>query len=594
MSIPWKRSWLTAGGSVALLAAFAAGAPATEGEASIGRVTYSVRVNGSEAPEEGRTILECVEGVARLRTESPGRPLPQAPVETRYLDFLLGKTWQIAEGPDGALWSVEAEIASLPAVSWTEDRAELLGYPCRRGSAVLRSNRFDVWFTTETRLRGGPSSQFLVPDGLVLKLVRNGNYEIVAERVDTDWRPDAEGGSLVPTSKGEPVDLSTYRSRLAEAVVTTVTVFEREPIRFVAGASDSLPASESESGPGRTLRFAGGTVLLRRMSLPRVSSDYSVFVELTHRSAGDAYDRTGSVFLVPTDSPVSFLDGLFAGVGTLPAVADRDGRAYQGIIATPAYRPPLEIVRFITPFGVGFYNREVTVPGRVWEDSVLYRQDVSDLLPALQGERWLGVFIGNYDPGGHEVSLRLRYHPGSRTVVEEEPPRRWVLPLCQTLNLLEMAGQEYGRIFEKDTLTIDFEVPEGLSHCVLRYISTGHGGWGGGDEFNPKTNRILLDGDLVGAVTPWRSDCGTYRRFNPASGNFWNGLSSSDFSRSGWCPGAAVSPVLVSLDGLTPGRHRLQVGIPAGEPEGTSFSAWNVSAVLLGEYSSAPAADRTR
>jgi hypothetical protein len=39
---------------------------------------------------------------------------------------------------------------------------------------------------------------------------------------------------------------------------------------------------------------------------------------------------------------------------------------------------------------------------------------------------------------------------------------------------------------------------------------------------------------------------------------------------------------MIPLPDLPPGRHRLQVAIPLGEPEGESFSAWNVSGVLLG------------
>jgi hypothetical protein len=130
---------------------------------------------------------------------------------------------------------------------------------------------------------------------------------------------------------------------------------------------------------------------------------------------------------------------------------------------------------------------------------------------------------------------------------------------------------------------VEVEVPVGAHDCALRYVTTGHGGWDSGDEFVPKVNEILIDGRTVARYVPWRSDCGAYRRLNPASGNFWNGLSSSDYSRSGWCPGAAVSPMILPLPDLAPGRHTVRVTIPLGAPEGTSFSAWNVSGVLVGE-----------
>lgn len=571
-----------------------AGAKAQDGA---GRVAFATFINGQEVAEEGRIFLECAGAVARIRTEELGEPLPQAPAETRTIDFEARVVYQTADFRDGSRCTVETGFGAMPAWEATGDAAEIFGYSCRRARAVVRSNQIDFWYTLDAGLQGSPSGQFVVPGALVLKIVRNGNYEIVAREIDLEWKPQEP---LLPLDWGEGVDAAEYRRRTAEAFVTTIGIFDREPIRFLAGSgegdggvvsgADSIArisaADRLEDPPEetQTVRFANGTVILRRVALPSVSDDYAVFAELVHRSKGDAYDRTGSIFIIPTDRRRSFLDGLREGVDALPVVTDSHGRAYQGIVAAPDYLPPIELIRFITPFGVGHFNKDVSVRGLAWADSAVYKQDLTELLPVLRGSVWIGAFIGNYDAGGHEVSLRLRYYPGERRLSGAAPRRRWSLPLFDTVNRMEMAGQEYGRIFERDTLSVDFEVPEGVSRCVLRFISTGHGGWGGGDEFNLRMNRILLDGRVVGAFTPWRSDCANYRALNPASGNFWNGLSSSDFSRSGWCPGAAVSPSFIQLEGLEPGRHLIQVVIPAGPPEGTSFSAWSVSGVLLGEH----------
>src|SRR5699024_3940413 len=100
---------------------------------------------------------------------------------------------------------------------------------------------------------------------------------------------------------------------------------------------------------------------------------------------------------------------------------------------------------------------------------------------------------------------------------------------------------------------------------------------------NPKTNTIYVDGEEVYSFIPWRTDCSTYRLSNPSSGNFPNGLSSSDLSRSGWCPGTTTNPVYIPLPDLKPGWHIFKVAIPQGEAEGNSMSFWNVSGVLTGE-----------
>lgn len=245
------------------------------------------------------------------------------------------------------------------------------------------------------------------------------------------------------------------------------------------------------------------------------------------------------------------------------------------------YAPPVELMRFFTPFGVGHFNDRVQIDGLEWADETYYKQDVTDLASLLRGEVWIGVWIGNYDGGGHKVTLDLKSYPESEFWDDENDGSRCI-PLFNTCNVLEMAGQNYGKLFATDSLTVDVFIPEAES-VRLRYISTGHGGWEGGDEFNPKSNTILIDGKPAYSHTPWREDCGCYRRFNPVSGNFWNGLSSSDYSRSGWCPGTATQPVYFDFSHLLAGKHTITVAIPMGKPQAGSFSHWAVSGVLIVE-----------
>ncbi len=340
------------------------------------------------------------------------------------------------------------------------------------------------------------------------------------------------------------------------------------------------------------LHFAGGTLALKRVRLPKLPSHYQTFIELHQRSNGDAYDRTGSVFVIPQGYfGQTFFDGINNHPDSLPIITGKDGQKYQGIAFKRweegewvlYYQPPVELMRFFTPFGVGHFNDRVKLDGLEWEDETYYKQEVTDLSGYLQGEDVLiGVWIGNYDGGGHKVTLDIKSYPGSDLWDDSswEGDDEICKSLFNTCNVLEMAGQNYGKIFGTDSLTVTVEIPEAKS-VKLRYISTGHGGWDGGDEFTPKANTILIDGKHAFTYTPWRCDCGRYREWNPVSGNFWNGMSSSDYSRSGWCPGTATQPVYFDLSGLEPGNHTITVAIPQGEPLGGSFSHWSVSGVLL-------------
>jgi len=466
--------------------------------------------------------------------------------------------------------TLDKKIATIDSTSLAKQQFEflnetktILGFTCKKAKTIINSNTIELWHTNDLNVKGAPTGlgQNL---GLVLEMNRNNNFIITATKI--------EKIKSIPSKEtdGKLVDLLTYRDLLWKSRFTTIPIFKDQIINF----SDASISNDS------VLRFANGTIAVRKIKFPEIKSGSQIFVDLQEQSNGDAYDRTGSVFIIPTQKTISFLDGLQKGVKSLPIYTNGNGKEYQGVAATNDYQPLVEMMRFFTPFGIKQYNT-IELKDKTWHEVVPYRQDISDLRSMLNNQEvWIGVNIGNYDKGGHKVSLNITIHP------EEEIAKKTttVFPLFNTNNVMEMAGQEYGTMFNSDKgLEVSFSLEKDMKNVQLRYITTGHGGWENGDEFVPKKNTILLNGKEVFALAPWRQDCGSYRLFNPASGNFLNGLSSSDYSRSNWCPGIVTNPFYVDLGDLKMGSYTMQIKIPQGAPEGNSFSAWNVSGVLIGE-----------
>ena len=532
-----------------------------------GMVTYSFRSNGKELKEAPPLQLVFKNNIARLMQGSRSQKS-----EGQYFDFNQQLTYQILTQKNGKKVTLKTPFSSYEKATLTGDTATILGYSCKKAKVIIRSNTIDIWFTDELTIKGSPSLGIAPGLGLILKTLRNGNFETYATKVQLKNISD----SIVdlPKDLGEIVDEATYHRKEIDNRFTTIPVFSNQQINF----TDSIINPENDK-ENVTYRYAGGTLVLKKINLSETANNV-VFANLSEYSNGDAYDRTGSVFIIPTDREVSFLNGLKKNVHALPLYKDKQGKEYQGVVETSNYLPPLELMRFFTPFGVRYYNNRSKIKGYNWADSVNYKQDITDLLPRLQGEVWIGVYIGNYDKGGHIVNLDLEYHPER---ADSDKKRDWIEPIFNTLNIMEMASQNYATMFDNDSLTVSVTIPEGLKKLTLRYISTGHGGWENGDEFNKKLNEIFVDGKRVFSFIPWRTDCGTYRMFNPSSGNFSNGISSSDLSRSNWCPGTSTNPVYIPLD-LAPGKHIFKVAIPIGKSEGNSFSSWNVSGCLIGEY----------
>lgn len=529
-------------------------------------ITYAFRSNGKDIGGEKKLFIKGPQvRIAGQNTQAK---------QQEFLQYNDEASYQVLQQPNNT-YILKKSFADYALAEFIPGTDTILGIPCKKAKVMIRSNTIEIWYTDELKIKGSPDLGIAPGIGLILKTIRNGNSETYAKNIS--YRSVKTEELAWPKNWGTTVDEAAYQRLIIDSRYQTINIFNNEQISW--GNKIENPIGEQMNA---TYHFSGGTIILKKVKLPEARSGQSLFLELVQYSNGDAYDRTGSVFMIPQDKSISFLDALQNGLKSLPVYTAANGKKYQGVTATADYLPPLELMRFFTPFGVKHFNKQIKIKGYDWADSVIYKQDITPLLPRLHGEVWIGVFIGNYDKGGHKASLKLNYYP-SYSEEKQAQKKQWLMPVFNTTNVMEMSGQEYGTMFDNDSLTVTIDIPEGVKNLRLRYLTTGHGGWGGGDEFVPKMNEIFVDGKRVYHFIPWREDCATYRYLNPSSGNFGNGLSSSDLSRSNWCPGTITLPVEVPLPDLKPGKHKLQVAIPLGKSEGTSFSAWNVSGLLIGD-----------
>ena len=442
----------------------------------------------------------------------------------------------------------------------------------------INSNTLEFEMDERAPVNVTPLPYYGLNKGVLRSFTRNGQKRLVlAKAKKVDWGICRPSSIILPSRRVTPRELDRI---MKERLIVTTRIFDHEQICWgkknahIDGGIRAIPADT-------VLHYAGGTLILKKVKLPRLPHHYQHFVEIHQQSNGDAYDRTGSLFIVTP----GFFEGINQHPDSLPTFVGRDGQRYQGMISQTGYDAPLELVRFFTPFGVGHFNERMKGYGIDWRDETYYRQEITDLYH-FDDDVVIGAWIGNYDGGGHIVTVDIKSYPNDYTIPEDNTEESGLaLPCFNTCNVLEMAGQNYGKLFATDSLTVIFKLYPETKSAKLRYISTGHGGWGEGDEFVPKTNTILIDGKVAFTHTPWRQDCGCYRDLNPVSGNFWNGLSSSDFSRSGWCPGTATQPVYFDLSPWADGEeHTLTVAIPQGKPVEGMFSHWAVSGTLIIEY----------
>lgn len=369
----------------------------------------------------------------------------------------------------------------------------------------------------------------------------------------------------------------------------SVSIFENVPINFNGETGDTLSVN----------RLQSGRLVFKKVTVPIFDKGTDVSIKMRLRSNGDPWDKSGSCFVVTDPKQIDIID-ISKGKEKFPAASGVNGD-YLGVLNSGSYQPPVELLRFMTPFGVGHfsdeekyprikYNRPVYVPK--WENEVVWENDISELESLITGTFYIGIWIDTWTAEGYLVDLSLEYSGRTR-------PKLKVVPLVNSIYYVD--GQKIPDLFAKTTLDVDFLLKKKYSNASIYYTTTGHGGHSGGDEFIQLKNEVYLDKKKILDTIPWRDDCSSFRRFNPSSG-VWTKkdsafaynennereykeieerLASSDLSRSNWCPGSFVKPYRVKLDDLEKGNHQLTLKIPATLNKGDQLNHWLVSAYLV-------------
>jgi len=366
------------------------------------------------------------------------------------------------------------------------------------------------------------------------------------------------------------------------------SIFKNQPINFGGELGDD----------SKVIRLQNGRLIYKKVTVPSFPEGTDVRIKLSLRSNGDRWDKSGSCFVVTHPDEISIID-ISKGEKEFPIASTIDEK-FKGVKATDNYKPVVELLRFMTPFGVGHFSNDkgkhrkpVYIP--TWENEVVWEHDISQLSSLVNSTFYIGIWIDSWTKEGYKVDLSLIYSNRPRKTVK-------VRSLINTISYVN--GQSLPDFFANSTLEQSFELEKNVKKATLYYLTTGHGGHSGGDEFIRIKNSLRFNNKLVLDTVPWRDDCASFRRFNPTSG-VWlkkdsasyidfeakaykikeieERIASSDLSRSNWCPGSYVKPFIVELGDLKAGKHTIQISIPATAADDDKLNHWLVSAYITYE-----------
>jgi len=157
------------------------------------RVSYKSIVNGQKMPGGPVTVIESDGKTVKISSSQPRHDRPQmpAPQQTSFIDLTGSRYIQMAAMPDGSLISTFTPFSDLPSAEPGTDTEIIAGYRCIRSRVIYFSNTIDIWYTTDAGVTATPVPAYGVPDGLVLRVVRNGNNVTEADTVEFLRKKDA-------------------------------------------------------------------------------------------------------------------------------------------------------------------------------------------------------------------------------------------------------------------------------------------------------------------------------------------------------------------------------------------------------------------
>lgn len=236
----------------------------------------------------------------------------------------------------------------------------------------------------------------------------------------------------------------------------------------------------------------------------------------------------------------------------------------------------IELARFITPFMNKNYNPDFV---RYHYDANLISLIMRDKNLTDKYDFWLEYEVFGIPYAANEqvsgCAGRNDVFAGTLTFTSYDDPapartNHVLVPIV--MKKPEFKGHNFNNYSEQGTdiigtatKTYRFTVPEGgVTDSNLTLIMSNHGANSGGEEYNPRTHLLYLDGELIATWKNGKS-CEPYRYVNTQGNGIYGSYPRTENSwknQSNWCPGDAIPTRVFGLGQMTPGEHEVMIRVP--------------------------------
>ena len=220
-----------------------------------------------------------------------------------------------------------------------------------------------------------------------------------------------------------------------------LTVFDKENIHFVPDTY----AGYSAAGADGVIHLVNGRIILKKIQIPDYQRDVTVSLKVTVASNGDRWDKSGSCFVLPKNSAVNLLS-IAQGKKQFPAIDSLKLENMIGIVPGKDYLPTIELMRFMTPFGVRLIGTQTH--GKYCTGWMLSAEDMYEKCPQELKNWGIYVMVSIYqNADGKTPCMPDGLIPDIQ--IEDDPIQAYQIGDVNE-PLLKQALTEAGRSYETD------------------------------------------------------------------------------------------------------------------------------------------------
>ena len=148
------------------------------------KITYTKSSNGKLVENQDAILVftNAIETLISSEKMNSGKAM--YPFEQSLINRSENKIIQVTQlKKDKSVTSIDSLSLAKQNFEFLAETKTILGYKCQKAKTIINSNTIELWYTNELQVKGAPTSlgQNI---GLVLEMVRNGNFVISATKIE--------------------------------------------------------------------------------------------------------------------------------------------------------------------------------------------------------------------------------------------------------------------------------------------------------------------------------------------------------------------------------------------------------------------------